>query len=530
MNTAFNKIRRPQLSSIARFSALLPALMLVAIQQNSSGLVPMANPGGPYTAFEGQFVTLDGSASSDPQGGTLTFEWIVNGQVFNGAIVNVFFPDNFEGEALLTVVDNDGNSASASAQISVANVNPTVEAFIDRSLDIGGVLSLENVSFFDPGRADTHTATIDWGDDTPITPGMVVEANGLGEVFASHLWRQNGIFVTEICVIDDDGGVGCDSFTVTVIGEPTPTPTDSPTPTPTPLPTFTPMPTPDPCSPIKLIDPRFRRDNFRVAIVNTSTSASFTLTRVVLQWPDEAETLDWMRLNRTIIWNGNDSNPPTDTDLEPSWRNRSITTFEPGADRRFDVDFDHPGDLKRFAHVEDFFGTTFFFEEGCSVTLGADIPTATASPTVTPSPTPLPYSPPDFPQCPATFDLLATFEDQLRRDKEPRSHTSSFTLGSDSSVWISGWVKEGHPERGCPAHPTCSQNQDHEDVIIEINSLQIGSYEDSEHGPDENAWFATGPFSTDLEPGVHSLVFRHSLHGSGPQSVDYRISLCARPR
>ena len=124
---------------------------------------------------------------------------------------------------------------------------------------------------------------------------------------------------------------------------------------------------------------------------------------------------------------------------------------------------------EQIGSLEDFFGTMFFFEEGCSVTLGDGVPTRTPSPTFTPSPSPIPYSPPEFPQCPANFELLATFEDQLRRDKEPRSHAHSFTLGADSSVWINGWFKEGHPERGCPSHPTCSQNQDHEDVTRKIS-------------------------------------------------------------
>ena len=109
------------------------------------------------------------------------------------------------------------------------------------------------------------------------------------------------------------------------------------------------------------------------------------------------------------------------------------------------------------------------------------------------------------------------------------SHSYPFSLGYDSTTVLLGHVMEGHPERGCPGDPSCDQNQDHEDVVFEIDGSVIAIYEDSEHGPQENAWFYFAPLEASVAVGDHTLTFRHTLHGDGPQSVDYKYSFCARP-
>lgn len=163
--------------------------------------------------------------------------------------------------------------------------------------------------------------------------------------------------------------------------------------------------------------------------------------------------------------------------------------------------------------------------EAARLTLQINKEKAASIPTATPTPN-TGITPPDFPACPADFELLGTFEDHLRRDIEPRSHSYPFSLSWDGIVLLQGWVMEGHPDLGCPGHPDCDEIQDHEDIIFEIDGDVLGIYEDSEHGPEENAWFFFGPMFADLAAGEHLLTFRHTLHGEGAQSVGFRFSLC----
>jgi hypothetical protein len=171
--------------------------------------------------------------------------------------------------------------------------------------------------------------------------------------------------------------------------------------------------------------------------------------------------------------------------------------------------------------------------EAARLTVRMDQDETTASQTpleaFTPTPTPTPITgilPPDFPVCPAGFEILGTFDDYIRRDIEPKSHSYPFSLSEGGVILLQGWVMEGHPDQGCPGDPSCDQIQDHEDIIFEIDGEILGIYEDSEHGPYENAWYFFGPMFADLATGTHTLTFRHTLHGEDAQSVGYRFSLC----
>jgi hypothetical protein len=156
--------------------------------------------------------------------------------------------------------------------------------------------------------------------------------------------------------------------------------------------------------------------------------------------------------------------------------------------------------------------------------------TQTQTPAGTPTPTQIIGSNiPDFPSCPAGSELLGTYDDFVRRDTEPYSHSYPFSVSEDGDVLLTGWVMEGHPDLGCPGHPDCDEYQYHEDIIFEIDGGTLGVYEDEEHEPDQNAWYFFGPMNTTLLAGSHTLTFRHTMDGDTAESVRYRYTLCGPP-
>ena len=94
----------------------------------------------------------------------------------------------------------------------------------DRTTDEGTRLTL-TLPFADPGTLDTHTATIDWGDGTPIEAATITEtpfgppgstAGAMGTISAHHAYADNGVYPVIVTVQDDDGDSASATLSVTV--------------------------------------------------------------------------------------------------------------------------------------------------------------------------------------------------------------------------------------------------------------------------------------------------------------------------
>ena len=117
----------------------------------------------------------------------------------------------------LTVTETDGDVSTVEKQVEVIEepMAAIVVAGSDQTADEGETTTLA-ATFTDVDTGDTHTASIDWGDATPAEAGTVSESGGSGSVAATHAYADDGSYTVTVTVSDDGGGVGQDSYTVTV--------------------------------------------------------------------------------------------------------------------------------------------------------------------------------------------------------------------------------------------------------------------------------------------------------------------------
>lgn len=158
---------------------------------------------GDTLATTGSFSDADGNASlalSVPAGTPGTFTDLGNG-AFTWSLQT---DDDASGTVVVTADDGEHDTASQSFAYLASNVAPTVDA---SSVATGACTAALSASFADPGTADTHVASIDWGDGS-AAEGV---APATSPVTGSHTYASNGTFTATVTVTDDDGGVGSDA-------------------------------------------------------------------------------------------------------------------------------------------------------------------------------------------------------------------------------------------------------------------------------------------------------------------------------
>ena len=116
---------------------------------------------------------------------------------------------NVKGE----VRDDDGGSNSYSDTVIVRNVAPSLSALSvggnSGAACIGGNSVTLTFSWTDVGTADTHTATVDWGDNSTDSTFTT------SPVSTSHSYAAGGPYVITVTVEDDDGGSDSDTSAAT---------------------------------------------------------------------------------------------------------------------------------------------------------------------------------------------------------------------------------------------------------------------------------------------------------------------------
>ena len=123
-------------------------------------VAPTANPGPSQNVVVGAVVSMDGSASKDSDGGSLTFKWTLIGKPVGSAasLTNPTYPNpkftaDLAGNYVLSLVVRDGKADSTVATVSVtatvANAAPVANAGVNQNVVIGAAVSLDGTASTD---------------------------------------------------------------------------------------------------------------------------------------------------------------------------------------------------------------------------------------------------------------------------------------------------------------------------------------------------------------------------------------------
>jgi Ca2+-binding RTX toxin-like protein len=212
----------------------LKALISGLVPQPPTAQAGIANPLPNY--YEGDLIQLSSSGTTDPNPGDkdqLTYKWEVYDGMMSGIaggtpilLVNspnpVFIPkDNGRYTIVLTVTDPTGlSSDEASFQLDVQNVAPSMSEIAGPIDWVRTIKATYDVSFTDPGAADTFQIQWNYGDGiyTPWLNAFVTPPFALTGVpnTTVHRFLNTGVFTVSASVRDDDGGSDSKSITVKV--------------------------------------------------------------------------------------------------------------------------------------------------------------------------------------------------------------------------------------------------------------------------------------------------------------------------
>ena len=123
-------------------------------------VAPTANPGPSQNVVVGAVVSMDGSASKDSDGGSLTFKWTLIGKPIGSAasLTNPTYPNpkftaDLAGNYVVSLVVNDGKADSTVATVSVtatvANAAPVANAGVNQNVVIASTVTLDGTASTD---------------------------------------------------------------------------------------------------------------------------------------------------------------------------------------------------------------------------------------------------------------------------------------------------------------------------------------------------------------------------------------------
>jgi hypothetical protein len=170
---------------------------------------PIANAGPNQFVQPGSIVTLDGSASSDPLGRTLTYAWSFNSKpagstatLSNPTAVNPTFTVDQPGNYVvqLVVTDSAGlQSTPSTVTLSTTNTPPVASAGANQHVtQIGATIQLDGSQSFDP---DGDPLTYQWSL-VSIPTGSRATLSNPNIVNPTFIADEHGSYVVKLIVSD----------------------------------------------------------------------------------------------------------------------------------------------------------------------------------------------------------------------------------------------------------------------------------------------------------------------------------------
>ena len=189
---------------------------------NRSGPVVSVTP--PGDGIEGTELTLTASFT-DPGGQTpfvANVDWgdgttsvaAITAAASGGTLAaSKTYRDDGVYEVVVTVTDASGVSGFETLSLLIENAAPTLSGPSVATVEEGRELTLP-FTLSDPGQADRHDVTVDWGDGTPAT--MIAIDNGERAFDLTHAYAGDGTYTATVTLADRDGGEVVQAVAVTV--------------------------------------------------------------------------------------------------------------------------------------------------------------------------------------------------------------------------------------------------------------------------------------------------------------------------